>query len=66
MVDLSAAQWFKSKRSGGRENCVEVAFLPKAHIAVRDSKAPSGPALVFTAAEWSEFTGAAARGNFDY
>ncbi|MFJ1460059.1 DUF397 domain-containing protein [Nocardia sp. N2S4-5] len=63
--DLSSAQWFKSTRSGGSENCVEVAFLPNDLVGVRDSKAHPGPALVFTTTEWSAFTSAAQRGVFD-
>lgn len=39
--------WRKSVRSDSEgENCVEVAGLP-AGIAVRDSKCPGGPVLVF-------------------
>jgi hypothetical protein len=34
-------------------------------IAVRDSKNPSGPALIFTAAEWDAFVGGATDGEFD-
>ncbi|MEV6320779.1 DUF397 domain-containing protein [Nocardia sp. NPDC051787] len=64
MVDLSTAKWFKSTRSGGDKNCVEVAFLANDLVGVRDSKNPSGPALVFTSAEWSAFTVAATRGRF--
>ncbi|GIF11565.1 DUF397 domain-containing protein [Actinoplanes teichomyceticus] len=64
-VDLSDAQWFKSTRSGAdSDNCVEVAFVGEA-IAVRDSKSPSGPALIFTAAEWDAFVGGAKDGEFD-
>ncbi|GAB2718884.1 DUF397 domain-containing protein [Nocardia thraciensis] len=65
MVDLSTAKWFKSSRSGGSKNCVEAAFLPNDLVAVRDSKNPSGPALVFTASEWSGFTSALDSGRFD-
>ncbi|SEG90745.1 protein of unknown function [Thermomonospora echinospora] len=48
--DLSAARWRKSSHSGptGGE-CVELANLTP-HVAVRDSKNPNGPALVFPAA----------------
>ncbi len=65
MVDLSSARWFKSSRSGASENCVEAAFLPNDLVGVRDSKNPSGPALIFTAAEWSSFTAALGCGRFD-
>ncbi|MBY8863322.1 DUF397 domain-containing protein [Nocardia sp. CA2R105] len=63
--DLASAKWFKSSRSGGSKNCVEVAFLPKSLVGVRDSKEPSGPALVFTSDEWSAFVDSAFRGKFD-
>ncbi|WP_040686801.1 DUF397 domain-containing protein [Nocardia vinacea] len=64
-IDLAGADWFKSSRSGGSSNCVEVAFLPNTLVGVRDSKNPSGPALMFTPAEWSAFTAATTRGDFD-
>ncbi len=64
-VDLTGAQWFKSSRSGAAGHCVEVAFLENQATAVRDSKDPSGPALVFTAAEWDAFVGGAKGGEFD-
>ena len=64
-LDLNDAQWFKSTRSGpNSDNCVEVAFVGDA-IAVRDSKNPSGPALIFTPAEWDAFVGGAKDGEFD-
>ncbi|MFF5361087.1 DUF397 domain-containing protein [Streptomyces scabiei] len=36
-------------------NCLEVAEGHPAHIPVRDSKDPLGPALVFRAEAWSAF-----------
>ncbi len=51
-----------SSPQGG--NCVEVADLPDGR-AVRDSKNPTGPALVFTAAEWVAFTADVRAGEFD-
>ncbi|MEV5839646.1 DUF397 domain-containing protein, partial [Nocardia sp. NPDC052112] len=50
MANLSDVTWFKSTRSGANGDCVEVAFLPNTLVGVRDSKNPSGPALVFTPA----------------
>jgi hypothetical protein len=64
-INLSRAQWIKSARSGPDcDNHVEVAFVDEA-IAVRDSKNPDGPALIFTAAEWDAFVGGAKDGEFD-
>jgi hypothetical protein len=57
--------WFKSTYSGGDKECVEVAFLPDSHVAVRDSKNPTGLALTFTASDWSAFTSATHHGAFD-
>ncbi|MGQ4598683.1 DUF397 domain-containing protein [Nocardia sp. R6R-6] len=64
-VDLSGAKWFKSSRSGGGKDCVEVAFLDGGHVGVRDSKNPTGPALVFTPGEWDAFVAGACEGEFD-
>ncbi|MFE9327312.1 DUF397 domain-containing protein [Nocardia sp. NPDC052278] len=55
-IDLSGAQWFKSSRSGGQNECVEIAWLSGGHVGVRDSKNPNGPALTFTPSEWDAFT----------
>jgi Domain of unknown function (DUF397) len=56
-VDLSRAAWRKSTYSNGSGgNCVEVARNLPGVVAVRDSKAPDGPALVFTPDDWDAFT----------
>ncbi|WP_280367360.1 DUF397 domain-containing protein [Nocardia wallacei] len=50
-----AVNWFKSSHSGGQTECVEVAWLPSGCVGVRDSKNPTGPALIFTSGEWDAF-----------
>ncbi|MGW4325541.1 DUF397 domain-containing protein [Nocardia sp. NPDC004573] len=62
-VDLSTAEWFKSKHSAGGSECVEVAFLDGG-VGVRDSKSPAGPALVFSPAEWEAFAAGVVEGKF--
>jgi hypothetical protein len=63
MVDLSVAVWRKSTLSG-KNGCVEVALVA-GHLAVRDSKDPQGPVLLFTPAEWAAFVGGVRNGEFD-
>ena len=54
-VDPSGATWRKSTYSNGSGgNCVEVADLPNGR-AVRDSKHPEGPILVFAREGWQAF-----------
>lgn len=63
-VEPCGARWFKSARSTGAKECVEIAFLDSG-VGVRDSKHPTGPELVFGAAEWDRFTTALRQGRFD-
>ncbi len=51
---LAAAPWRKSSHSGDEGACVEVAAIPRL-VAVRDSKDPGGPALLFPTAAWAAF-----------
>ncbi len=71
-MDLTRACWRKSSSSSGNGGaCVEVAVVAGATegggrvIAVRDSKDPGGPALIFTPAEWIAFTAGTRDGQFD-
>ena len=64
-VNLDHAVWQKSSRSGPySDNCVEIAFVDDA-IAMRDSKHPDGPVLLFTQGEWDAFVLGAKDGEFD-
>ncbi|MQA26047.1 MAG: DUF397 domain-containing protein [Micromonosporaceae bacterium] len=64
-MDLTGAQWRKSTRSNSQANCVEVARNLPGVVAVRDSKNPNGPALVFTPPEWGAFLDGVADGDFE-
>lgn len=58
------ADWFTSSYSNDQGGaCVEAARLGGGAMAVRDSKDPHGPALVFTADAWSAFTAAVRDGE---
>ncbi|MGW4753476.1 DUF397 domain-containing protein [Streptomyces chartreusis] len=52
--------WRKSSYSGGSSgSCLEVNDAARpTHIPVRDSKTPTGPAIVFSASAWTEFVAA--------
>ena len=57
-TELSGALWRKSSHSNGQANCVEVTAVTGGRrlVAVRDSKAPDAPSLIFTARAWRRFT----------
>jgi hypothetical protein len=62
---LADATWIRSRHSGPTGgNCVEVAFLAGGQIAMRNSRHPQGPALIFTRSEWDAFLGGAKDGEF--
>ena len=63
--NLPEALWRKSARSSAEGNCVELALLPGDGVAVRNSRDPGGPALVFTDAELAAFLGGVKDGDFD-
>ena len=64
-AQLSGVRWQKSSRSGALGNCVEVASLDDGQIAVRNSRYPGGPALIYTRAEMAAFVAGVKDGEFD-
>ena len=63
---LSGLAWRKSRRSNPSGNCVELALLASGTgVAVRNSRDPNGPALVYTRAEIAAFLGGVLDGEFD-
>ncbi|MFB7778139.1 DUF397 domain-containing protein [Streptomyces bauhiniae] len=63
---ITGVSWVKSSLSDGiGGNCVEIARLDESHVALRNSRDISGPALVYTPGEWNAFLQAAKNGEFD-
>ncbi|SDT11504.1 protein of unknown function [Streptomyces sp. TLI_053] len=56
--------WFKSSYSSNGGECVEIASNIPDVVPVRDSKDPEGPALVFSASEFTAFVDAVRNGEF--
>jgi Domain of unknown function (DUF397) len=53
--DLDGAVWRKSSRSGAVGNCVELSWPVSDVVAVRNSRDPRGPVLVYTRADLLAF-----------
>lgn len=64
-TELRDVTWRKSRHSSAQGSCLEVASLPGGAVAVRDSRHPDGPALVYTRAEVDAFLRGAKDGEFD-
>jgi hypothetical protein len=64
-MDLSGATWRKATYSTGNGgNCVEVASNLPGIVAVRDSKDPAAPALLFAPGAWDAFCAGVKSGEF--
>ncbi|MBO0830643.1 MAG: DUF397 domain-containing protein [Actinobacteria bacterium] len=63
--ELGGVQWRKSSKSNPSGNCVEIGELPDGGVAVRNSRDPNGPALVYTKAEMRAFLAGVRNGEFD-
>lgn len=64
-ADQLEVVWRKSSESNSSGSCVEVAALPDGEIAVRNSRHPAGPALIYRRAEMAAFVAGAKNGEFD-
>jgi uncharacterized protein DUF397 len=62
---LSGAAWRKSSASNSQGACVELAKLSSGEFAVRNSRHPEGPALIYTEAEISALIDGVKLGEFD-
>jgi len=64
-MDLSGATWRKATYSTGNGGaCVEIASNLPGIVAVRDSKDPAGPALLFAPVAWDAFCAGVKSGEF--
>jgi hypothetical protein len=62
---VAKGAWRKSSQSNSQGQCVEFAALPDGSVAVRNSRYPQGPALVYTRAEISALIAGVKDGEFD-
>jgi Domain of unknown function (DUF397) len=62
---LAGVTWRKSRHSGKLGNCVEAGLLGSGEIAMRNSRYPCGPALIFSRDEVAAFLTGAKDGEFD-
>lgn len=65
-AELHGVVWRKSRHSNSQGSCVEFAKLPGGDVAVRNSRHPDGPALVYTPAEIEAMLLGIKDGEFDY
>jgi hypothetical protein len=64
--ELATVSWRKSGRSGANGNCVEIGRLPGGSgFAVRHSRDPEGPVLLYSPAEMNAFVLGVYDGEFD-
>ncbi len=64
--NLREAAWVKSHHSNSQGTCVEMARLPNGQVAVRNSRHPEGPALIYTRGEIEALILGAQDGDFDH
>jgi hypothetical protein len=62
---MRSVHWQKSQRSNPQGNCVELAQLPTGETALRNSRHPGGPVLIFTRTEIDALIEEMKNGEFD-
>jgi hypothetical protein len=65
-TELGDVRWQKSWHSNPNGECVELAALPTGEIAMRNSRFPTGPVLLYTLGEITAFLAGAKDGEFDH
>jgi hypothetical protein len=63
-AERASLTWLKAQLSGANGQCVEIASTAD-KVAIRDSKDPGGPILIYTFAEFKAFLHGARNGEFD-
>ncbi|MEU5900285.1 DUF397 domain-containing protein [Streptomyces venezuelae] len=63
---LGTGEWLKPWSGTNGGNCLEVKKLADGCVALRQSTAPDGPALIYTADEISAFVAGAKSGDADF
>jgi hypothetical protein len=63
---LTGIRWQKSRRSNSQGACVELGGLADGEIAIRNSRYPEGPALLYTRAEIRALIEGVKEGDFDH
>jgi hypothetical protein len=64
-AELRDVRWTKSQYSNPNGECVELAALPNGEFAMRNSRFPDGPVLLYTLGEINAFLAGAKDGEFD-
>lgn len=65
-TELRGVVWQKSRHSNSQGSCVEFAKLPDGDVAMRNSRHPDEPALVYTPAEIEALLLGVKDGEFDH
>lgn len=66
IADPDSLTWTKATASSDQGACVELAAAPDGWIALRDSKNPDVPPLMYTRRELAAFIDGARKGEFDH